>query len=97
MRRWLRSRFRGVALAAIAGLLLAAPAQADSSPHMGKIIFDAMVLRPLGFVSTVVGVAFLVPAVLVSLPNGPQGREEAWGLFVEAPVERTFRRPLGDF
>lgn len=81
----------------IAGLLLAAPAQADSDPHVGEKIFDAVVLRPLGFVSTVVGVVFLVPAVLVSLPYGPQGREEAWGLFVEAPVARTFRRPLGVF
>lgn len=97
MRRCLRSSLRGVALASIAGLLLAAPAQADSDPHVGEKIFDAMVLRPLGFASTVVGLAFLVPAVLVSLPNGPEGREEAWGIFVEAPITRTFRRPLGVF
>ena len=56
-----------------------------------------VVLRPLGLVSTLPGAALLLPAVLVSIPNGPEGREEAWDLLVGRPVQRTFQRPLGDF
>ena len=82
----------------IAGLLLAAPVQADPQPPSPwALAFDVGVLRPLGLVSAVVGAVYYPVAVLVSIPNGPEGREEAWGLFVVAPMGRVFQRPLGDF
>ncbi len=84
-------------LALLVGLVVAGPAPAEASPSVGAMIFDGMVLRPLGFASAVVGVVLWVPVVLVSLPYGADGREEAYGIFVEAPIRRTFRRPLGEF
>jgi hypothetical protein len=86
-----------VLLALLVGLVVAGPAPAEASPSTGAMVFDAMVLRPLGFASTVVGVVLWVPVALISLPYGADGREEAYGIFIEAPVRRTFKRPLGDF
>ena len=94
MRERLRSCLRVAAMTLIAGLVLSAPAQAASPWAVG---FDIVIVRPLGFASAVVGAAFYPIAVLVSLPNGPEGREEAWGIFVTAPMQRVFERPLGDF
>ncbi len=99
MSKRMRSALRALVATLVAGLLLplAAAAQAESSPSRYAKAFDAVVLRPLGFLTTVIGVVFYVPAVLVSIPNGPEGREEAWDVLVGEPAESTFQRPLGDF
>jgi len=79
-------------------LCVAAPtALADLSrarPTVGQKIFDATVLRPLSFIQTVVGVAFFIPAYPVSLVTG--GSDHVVEFCVTDPVDRTFRRPLGE-
>jgi len=58
-------------------------------------IFDAIVLRPLGAVSTVVGAgAFIIAAPLGVF--GP-GIRQTWDVLVMTPADFTFSRPLGDF
>ena len=87
-------------------LLLSSPAfSVDSSgsgddlervarpPGVARSVYDAVVLRPLGFVQVVVGAVLLVPAYPVALLV--DGDEDVWRACVGDPVERTFRRPLG--
>jgi hypothetical protein len=92
----------GAAAALIIGLLLPAPAQAQSggdaeAPRYVAVAFDAVVLRPLGLVATIVGVGLVGPAVVVSAPGGRDSIEEAWELFVLVPAKSVFKRPLGQF
>ena len=60
-----------------------------------KMTFDTLLLRPVGFVSSIIGSAVFV----VSLPFSLLGKnhEEAFDEMVEKPVKYTFVRPLGDF
>jgi hypothetical protein len=97
-----RSRQFGLALALLA--LASAPAQAferKTQPEpiqwgeLGPKVFDAVVLRPLGAVSTVLGGVFFVATA--PLAAGSVGVNSAWEHFVMEPVDFTFLRPLGDF
>jgi hypothetical protein len=72
-------------------------AAASSGPGVGSKIFDCAVLRPFGFVATIVGGAFFVPAAVLASASGAEGIQAAWEHFVITPVENTFQRPLGDF
>jgi hypothetical protein len=72
-------------------------AAASSGPGVGSKIFDCVVLRPFGFVATIVGGAFFVPAAVLASASGAEGIQAAWEHFVITPVEDTFQRPLGDF
>lgn len=87
------------ALPWIAGLLLAAatPASAASTETITDATVDVALFRTLGAVSTAVGGVMFIPAALFSAPNGRDGIEEAWKIFVEHPYETTFERPLGEF
>jgi hypothetical protein len=58
---------------------------------------DCAVLRPLGFVRTIVGGALFVPAVVLAAPGGADNIQTAWEHFVAASAEDTFKRPLGEF
>ena len=62
-------------------------------PHVGRQIYDAVLLRPLGFVQLVVGTALLLPLYPVSLLADRS--DDLFRACVSDPVERTFRRPLG--
>jgi hypothetical protein len=59
-------------------------------------VFDAMILRPFGLVTTIVGGAFFLPAALLASPSGAEGIQAAWEHFVVPSVERTFMTPLGE-
>jgi hypothetical protein len=72
-------------------------AAAGTGPSVGSKIFDCAVLRPFGFVATIVGGAFFVPAAVLASASGAEGIQVAWEHFVITPVENTFKRPLGDF
>ena len=88
-------------------------AAASSGPSVGSKIFDCAVLRPFGFVATIIGGAFFVPAAVLAsgIPLVPatvlfehrdrvriaEGIEAAWEHFVVTPAENTFTRPLGEF
>ena len=64
-------------------------------PSGGEMIYDAVIIRPLGLVATVVGMAFFV----VSLPfSALTGSVDAAGeKLVSDPGKYTFKRPLGEF
>jgi ABC-type Fe3+ transport system permease subunit len=60
-----------------------------------KMIFDFILLRPLGIVGTVLGTAMFI----VSLPFSAAGgnSKEAYQKMMVEPASYTFKRPLGDF
>lgn len=83
----------------LAGLLLAlvsAPAHAegDGASDTGRKVYDALLLRPLSFVRTVVSVALFPVFYPFALPFG--AGDEVIEICITQPVDRTFRRPLGD-
>lgn len=59
------------------------------------MLVDAVLLRPLGLASMVLGTAITVVTLPFTLPGGNAG-ETAKAMIVE-PTEYTFNRPLGDF
>jgi hypothetical protein len=59
-------------------------------------LFDLLIMRPIGFVTTIVGGVFFVPAALLVAPTGAEGVQLAWERFVAPSVERTFKTPLGE-
>ena len=59
-----------------------------------KMVADAVFLRPLGFVSTVLGSAVFIVSLPFSAIGGNSG--EAFNKMVKEPAEYTFVRPLGD-
>jgi hypothetical protein len=83
--------------ACLAACLLAAgpAARAQETRPLGDRVFDAIVLRPMGFLGTTVGFA----AFVASLPlAGPSLQiDKAWEQFVVEPADFTFQRELGDF
>jgi hypothetical protein len=64
-------------------------------PSGGMMIFDFLVVRPVGIVATAVGSVFYV----VSLPFSLLGQNpgEAGVALVKEPAAYTFTRPLGEF
>ncbi len=62
-------------------------------PDLGRQVYDAVVLRPLGFIQTLVGAALLIPLYPVSLIV--DGSDDLLRACVTDPFERTFQRPLG--
>jgi hypothetical protein len=59
-------------------------------------LFDLVILRPVGLLTTLVGGVFFVPAALLASPSGVEGIQAAWEHFVLPSVERTFMTPLGE-
>jgi hypothetical protein len=70
--------------------------------EVGAAALDIAVLRPLGAVASVAGFAFFLASTPLVAPSGRIGTigdriGRTWDVFVLAPVDYTFRRPLGDF
>lgn len=65
------------------------------NPAVGA--FDVLVVRPLAAAALPVGVAFFVPAALLSAPGGKDSVGQAFEFFVRAPARYVFTRPLGEF
>jgi len=94
---------RGLAAALLLSLSLAQPAVADDEEavsagqhwsNAGEIVFDVLVLRPLGAAATAGGFgAFLIVAPMLA-----PSREISygWDTFVLGPYEYTVERPLGE-
>lgn len=59
------------------------------------MLVDAVLLRPLGLVTTVLGTAVTVVTLPFTLPSGSVG--DAADAMIMKPAEYTFNRPLGDF
>ena len=82
-------------------MLLAAPSIARAQPETGSAdriggyVFDALILRPTGFVQLILGSVALVVAYPLALPSGDQ--RTVLERCTLDPFEDTFRRGLGDF
>jgi uncharacterized membrane protein len=64
-------------------------------PSSGAMMYDMIVLRPVGAVATVIGSAVW----LISLPFSAAGdnTDAATTKLVKEPAKFTFKRPLGEF
>ena len=82
--------------------LLAAPAaqaRKDGEPSNAGAIaagsLDLLVFRPLGVVAVAAGLVFFVASAPFVAPAG--NLSQTRDVFVCAPADYTFRRPLGEF
>ena len=66
----------------------------SAPPSTGRKIYDAVVLRPFGAVQTLVGAAAFVVLYPMALPF--DGGDVVLDVCITKPVDRTFRRPLGE-
>ena len=82
-------------LAAVALLITSAPNALADDPSPGLIIADAVIVRPVGVVITVVSSA----AFVVALPFAAIARRvpETAENMIAKPARSMFCRPLGDF
>src|SRR5215831_16349404 len=87
-----------IAILCAATLVLASATPAVASSHYAEpavVAGDALVVRPLSFVATVVGAGVFVLALPVAVTSGSV-HSTADALVVQ-PGRFTFRRPLGNF
>ena len=64
-------------------------------PEGGEMIYDTLVIRPVGMVATAVGSIFFI----ISLPFSAltDSVDDAKEKLVKDPYRFTFKRPLGEF
>ena len=94
---------RSMVIAIIAALLIVPFASTGlaeeyferEDPSGGAMMYDVIVVRPVGIVATAVGSIFYV----ISLPFSLLGQNagEAGEALVKEPAAYTFKRPLGEF
>ena len=87
-----------VCAALMLALAAPCPALADDSISGDKgtdMVVDAVVMRPLGLVGTILGAVVTVVTLPFTLPSG--SADEAAQYMIVEPAEYTFNRPLGDF
>jgi len=82
-------------IAPLASTALAEEFFERQDPSGGMMIFDFVIIRPIGIVATAVGSVFYVISLPFSLLGGNSG--EAIGALVTDPAAYTFSRPLGEF
>jgi hypothetical protein len=88
----------GVLTLALVVMPLPAVAQPDETVTGDKaadMVLDAVVMRPLGLVATVLGAALTVVALPFTIPSGSV--EASARELIVTPAKYTFKRPLGDF
>jgi hypothetical protein len=95
-------RIARLVVTAMLAALVASPASADwdglpwedLDQGVPRTVFDIAVLRPLGLVQSIVGVAAFVIFYPVSLLTG--GSDDVTRACITQPFDQTFRRPLGE-
>ena len=70
------------------------PTVASELRQTGRKVFDLAVLRPLQLVQVAVSAIVFVPAYPLAWPFG--GGDDVLVLCITEPVDRAFRRPLGE-
>jgi hypothetical protein len=98
MFRVLRSLPAAMAVASLLVLSGAAPARADLEeidPNGVPVIFDLVILRPLGLATTALGVAAFVPAAALTALVRPTDIGKPFEVLVKQPFGYTFMDPLG--
>lgn len=89
-----------VALALTLGCAsFSASAESPRDPHSGDrgadMAVDALLVRPIGLIGSIVGAAVWIVSLPFTLPAGNPG--EAAEELVGKPLAYTFKRPLGHF
>jgi hypothetical protein len=87
--------FIGLLAILLAAIPLAAAADTISGDRTADMMVDVVVVRPLGLLTTLAGVALTVVALPFTLPSGSVA-SSVQTLIVE-PARYTFKRPLGEF
>ncbi|MCU7799196.1 MAG: hypothetical protein KZQ70_03375 [gamma proteobacterium symbiont of Lucinoma myriamae] len=67
----------------------------DEGTTDGEVIVDLLLVRPLGIVGSVAGLAVQGVGLLFSVPG--ENFDETGEILVKAPLNYTFNRPLGHF
>ena len=67
--------------------------RASAKPSAAEIIADIVVLRPAGFIGTILGTAGFVVTLPVTLPT--KKTDSASKMLIITPFDYTFNRPLG--
>jgi hypothetical protein len=100
----LRASLRCIAATLAVGLLLPGSGYAEATEstssgwqHYSLATLDALVVRPLGIVATVVGAVFVVPVAVFTWPTGRATIDRAVERFFMVQARSTFERPLGEF
>jgi hypothetical protein len=98
----MRNRIRHSLLAFALAAALVQPAFAMNSTDMGgepsavPMAFDALVMRPIGLLMTVVGTAvYLVPVAPIVALTRPTDIAKPIPYLIGAPARFTFKDPLG--
>lgn len=63
-------------------------------PSAGAIVFDIVLVRPLGVAATALGTAFFIAGLPFTLPTASVGT--AGRKLVVDPLAFTFKRPIGE-
>jgi hypothetical protein len=80
--------------ASLPGVALADETNVDTGSGGATVIFDLLILRPVGFIATVAGTAFYIITAPFTLPTG--NIKTSYRNLVEAPAAYTFTRGLGE-
>ncbi len=87
---------RSIALLAACILLMTSvPAFGGERTDDMAIVFDVLLVRPVGVVAIVFGAALFIVSMPFAIPSGSV--EKAGQALVAEPFKYTFSRPLGDF
>ena len=94
---------RSLVIAVIAALLIVPFASTGlaeeyferEDPSGGEMMYDFIIVRPIGIAATVIGSVFYVVSLPFSLLGDNAG--EAGEALVKEPAAYTFKRPLGEF
>jgi hypothetical protein len=67
----------------------------SEAPPVQDVLWDILLIRPLGFMGTVLGVGTYVISLPVTVPL--RKKDEAKEILITSPYNHYFRRPLGEF
>jgi hypothetical protein len=98
MKRWIRALATVVIALTVVAQAAPAAATARDFEDRGRvnILFDIMVLRPLGFAATALGSAlFAIPVAPIMAITRPQEMRKPLEFLVLRPARYTFSDPIG--
>ncbi len=100
----MRNRFRTLIAATLTGALILAAAspvaaydrETDELNHSVPMLFDILIMRPIGLAMTIGGVAlYAFPVAPFTLLTRPADVGKPLGLLVATPARFTFVDPIG--
>ena len=76
-------------------ILSSSAAFAEDTHKEEEVIFDAIAVRPVGFITLTIGTVFFIAVLPLAVVSGSTGKTAK--ALVADPFNYTFTRPLGDF